>query len=184
MTTDIREAPDWRDDAVKDALDRFLPNFTEGLRQDDVEKAGSTYRDLFTLSASSMNREEFGNSVEERIRKAGSLAPDGRRRMLEEDGLALEVERLDRQIREPALRYLRGEIGATGDVKKEVRRASARLGQVNAVLVGRFPHLTHLLERISEAYLDAMFILADGKSPLSTRLKKAKGELEARKESG
>ena len=49
-------------------------------------------------------------------------------------------------------------------------------GQVNAVLVGRFPHLTNLLEKISEAYLDAMFILADGDSPLSARLKKAKGE--------
>jgi hypothetical protein len=150
------------------------------MRQEDVEKAGSTYQDLFTLSAASMNREDFGGFVGERIRKAGSLAPDGRRRMLEEDGLALEVERLDRQIREPALRFLRGGIAATAEVKKEVRRASARLGQVNAVLVGRFPHLTHLLERISEAYLDAMFILADGKSPLSARLAKAKGEPESR----
>ena len=154
------------------------------MRQEDVKTAGSTYRDLFTLSAASMNREDFGISIEERIRKAGTLAPDGRKRMLEEDGLTLEVERLDREIREPALRYLRGEIGATADVKKEIRRASARLGQVNAVLVGRFPHLTHLLERISEAYLDAMFILADGKSPLSARLKRAKGELDARKDSG
>jgi hypothetical protein len=154
------------------------------MRQEDVEKAGSTYPDLFTLSAASMNREDFGGFVEERIRKAGSLAPDGRRRMIEEDGLALEVERLDRQIREPALRSLRGKIAATAEVQKEVRRASARLGQVNAVLVGRFPHLTHLLERISEAYLDAMFVLADGKSPLSTRLKKAEDELEARKDRG
>jgi hypothetical protein len=175
---------DWRGEAVKDALTRFLPKFSEGMRQDDVEKAGSTYRDLFTLSAASMNREDFVGFIEERIRKAGSLAPGGRRRMLEEDSLALEVERLDREIREPALRYLRGEIGATAGVKKEIRRASARLGQVNAVLIGRFPHLTHLLERISEAYLDAMFILADGKSPLSARLKQAKGELDARKDSG
>jgi hypothetical protein len=158
--------------------------FSGGMREQDAEKAVSTYRDLFTLSATSMNREDFGNYIEEKIRKAGSLATDGRRRMLEEDALTLDVERLDQQIREPALRYLRGEIGATGDVKKEIRRASARLGRVNAVLVGRFPHLTHLLERISEAYLDAMFVLADGKSPLSTRLKKAKGELDSRKDSG
>jgi hypothetical protein len=150
------------------------------MRKDEVERAGSTFRDLFTLSASSMNREDFGSYIRERIRKAEGLAPDGRRRMLEEDGLALEVERLDRQIREPALRYLRGEIGATSEVKKEIRRASARLGQVNAVLVGRFPHLTNLLERISEAYLDAMFVLADGKSPLSARLAKAKGEPDSR----
>jgi len=104
--------------------------------------------------------------------------------MLEEDGPALEVERPDGQIREPALRYLRGEIGATAGVKKEIRRASARLGQVNAVLVGRFPHETNLLEKIPEAYLDAMFILADGKSPLSVRLKKAKGERDSGKGSG
>ena len=154
------------------------------MRKDEVERAGSTYRDLFTLSASTTNREDFGGFVKERIRKAGGLAPDGRRRMLEEDGLALEVERLDQQIREPALRYLRGEIGATACVKKEIRRASARLGRANADLVGRFPHLTPLLERISEAYLDAMFILADGKSPLSARLKKAKAELDSRKDSG
>ena len=154
------------------------------MQQEDVEKAESTYPDLFTLSAASMNREDFGGFVGERIRKAGSLAPDGRRKMIEEDSLALEVERLDRQIREPALRYLRGEIEPTAGVKKEIRRASARLGQVNAVLVGRFPHLTSLLERISEAYLDAMFILADGKSPLSTRLKKATSELDLGKGSG
>jgi hypothetical protein len=181
---DTDGTPDWRGEAVKDALARFLPTFSEGMRKDEVERAGSTYRDLFTLSAASMNREDFGSSIEKRIRKAGSLAPDGRRRMLEEDGLALDVERLDGEIREPALRYLRGEIGATAGMKKEIRRASARLGQVNAVLVGRFPHLTNLLERISEAYLDAMFILADGKSPLSVRLRKAKAELDSRKDSG
>jgi hypothetical protein len=184
LTTDTDGTPDWRGDAVRDALARFHPKFSEGMRQEDVEKAGSTYRDLFTLSAASMNREDLGGFVEDRIRTAGSLAPDGRRRMLEEDGLALEVERLDRQIREPALRCFRDEIGATANVKKEVRRASARLGKVNAVLVGRFPHLTNLLERISEAYLDAMFILADGKSPLSARLKKEGDELEARKDRG
>jgi hypothetical protein len=176
--------PDWRKEAVKDALARFLPVFSGGMQQEDAEKAGSMYRDLFTLSAASMKREDFGGFIEERIRKAGSLAPDGRRRMLEGDGLALEVERLDGEIREPALRYLRGEIEITAVVKKEVRRASARLGQVNAVLVGRFPHETHLLERISEAYLDAMFVLAEGKSPLSARLAKAKDELDSRKDSG
>jgi hypothetical protein len=154
------------------------------MRQEDAEKAVSTYCDLFTLSAASMNREDFGIHIDERIRKAGSLAIDGRRNMLEEDSLALEVERLDRQVRETALRYLRGEIRATADVKKEIRRSSARLGQVNAVLVGRFPHLTHLLQRISEAYLDAMFILADGKSPLSVRLKTARDDLDSRKDSG
>ena len=181
---EVREVPDSTEAAVKDALARFLPRFSEGMREEDAEKAVFTYRDLFTLSAASLNREDFGIFIEERIRKAGSLATDGRRRLLEEDALTLEVERLDQQIREPALRYLRGEIGATADVKREVRRASARLGQVNAVLVGRFPHLTQLLERISEAYLDAMFVLADGKGPLSTRLKKAKGELDSRKDTG
>ena len=47
------------------------------MRQDDVEKAGSTYQNLFTLSAASMEREAFRVLVEERIRKAGILAPDG-----------------------------------------------------------------------------------------------------------
>ena len=162
--------------AVEEALCRFLPKFSGGMRKEDAEKAGSTYRDLFALSASTLNGEEFRKDVEDRIRRAGSLAPEGRRRMLEEDGLALEVERIDRRIREAAVGVLRGEIAATAEMRREVRRASARLGQVNAVLVGRFPHLTPLLERISEAYLDAMFVLADGKSPLSARLKKAKEE--------
>jgi hypothetical protein len=180
LSTDTERTPDWREVAVRDAIARFLPKFSEGMRHEDTEKAESTYGDLFTFSAASMNREDFGAFVEGRILKAGSLAPDGRRKMLEEDGLALEVEKLDRQIREPALRYMRGEIEPTAGVKKEIRRASARLGQVNAVIIGRFPHLTPLLERISEAYLDAMFVLADGKSPLSTRLAKAKGEPESR----
>jgi hypothetical protein len=184
LTTDTNGTPDWRGDAVRDAIARFLPKFSEGMHPDDIERAESTYRSLFTFSAAFVNREEFGDFVEERIRKAGSLAPDGRRRMLEEDGLALEVERLDGEIREPALRYLRGEIESTAAVKKEIRRASARLGQVNAVLVGRFPHLTNLLEKISEAYLDSMFVLADGKSPLSARLAKAKGEPESRGRQG
>lgn len=181
---EVREAPDSAEAAVKEALARFLPVLTAGMEREEAEKVGTTYRDLFTLSASSMNTEDFGSYIKERIRKAEGLAPDGRRRMLEEDGLALEVERLDQQIREPSLRYLRGEIGATADLKKEIRRASARLGRANADLVGRFPHLTHLLEKISEAYLDAMFILADGKSPLSTRLRKTKAELDSRKDSG
>lgn len=158
--------------------------FSQGLREDEGERAGSTYQDLFTLSASTLDRDRFGKEIEERIRKAGSLSPVGRGRMLGEDTLAAEVGRIDRGIRETALRFLRGEISATADVKREMRRASARLGQVNAVPVGRFPHLTPLIEEISEAYLDAMFVLADGKGPLSTRLRKARDELEARQKAG
>jgi len=163
---------------VEEALARFLPLFSDGMRQGmkqpDIGKAEATYRELFTLLAGAMNREDFRRYVDDRIGKATGLSPDGKKKMLEEDSIALDVERLDLPIREPALRLLRGEISATAGVKREVRRASARLGQVNAVLVGRFPHLTHLHQKISEAYLDALFILADGKSPLSTRLAKAK----------
>ena len=183
-TTVTEETPEWRGEAVEDALARFLPIHSDGMKQSDIGKAEAMYRELFTLSADAMNKEDFGRSIGDRIGKAKGLAPGGRRKMLEEDSLALEVEKLDLQIREPALRSLRGGVGATADVKREVRRASARLGRLNAVLVGRFPHLTHLLEKISEACLDALFVLADGNSPLSARLAKAKTEMESRKADG
>ena len=146
------------------------------MRQDESERAGSTYRDLFTLSSSTLSREAFEKDIGERIRKAESLTPDARRRMLDEDSLAADVGRLDGEIRETAIRVLRGEIRATAEVKREVRRASARLGQLNAVLVGRFPHLTPLLEKVSESYLDAMFVLGNGNGIMSVRLRKAQAE--------
>jgi hypothetical protein len=56
------------------------------------------------------------------------------------------------------------------ELKKETHRTIARLGQVNATVVGRFPHRTDLLEQVSDAYLDAMFILGGGDGPASVRL--------------
>ena len=154
------------------------------MRQDESERAGSTYRDLFTLSSSTLSREAFEKDIGERIRKAESLTPDARRRMLDEDSLAADVGRLDGEIRETAIRVLRGEIRATAEVKREVRRASARLGQLNAVLVGRFPHLTPLLEKVSESYLDAMFVLGNGNGIMSVRLRKARAEMDSRSKTG
>ena len=140
---------------------------------EDAKKAESIYRELFSLSLAGEGQDSFPGDITEKIRKAGSLPPDGRKKMLEEDSLALGVERLDRIIRIAALGVHRGTIRATPSVKKEVRRASARLGQLNAVIVGRFPHLTPLLEKISESYLDTMFVLGDGKGILSMRLRRA-----------
>jgi hypothetical protein len=181
---DMQEVPDSTEGAVKDALARFLPKFSEGMREDERESAGATYRDLFTLAASTLDREHFHQDINDRIRKAGNMPLEGRRKMLEEDTLALELGRLDQQVRETALLLLLGETRATAEVKRGIRRTAARLGQVNAVLVGRFPQSTHLLEKVSEAYLDAMFILADGKGIMSTRLMKARDELNSRKKTG
>ena len=179
-----REVPDSTKGAVKDALARFLPKFSKGMREDEGERAEATYRDLFILSASTMDREHFDQDIDDRIRKAGNMPLDGRRKMLEENTLALELGRLDQQVRETALLLFLGETRATAEVKRGVRRTAARLGQVNAVLVGRFPESTHLLEKVSEAYLDSMFILADGKGIMSTRLRKARDELNSRKNTG
>jgi len=89
-----------------------------------------------------------------------------------EEGLALEVARLSGEISGTAVRILRGEIPVTPGMRKEIRRIIARLGQLNATLVGRFPARTDLLEQVSEAYLDAMFILGGGKGPSGTRLQR------------
>ena len=158
---------------MQNALGRFLPVFVQGMTGEDAKKAESIYRELFSFSLTGLGRDSFLEAIEEKVREAGSLPPDGRKRILEEDSLALGVERLDRVIREAALGVHRGAISATPAVKKEVRRASARLGQLNAVIVGRFPHLAPLLEKISESYLDTMFVLGDGKGILSMRLRKA-----------
>ena len=42
----------------------------------------------------------------------------------------------------------------------------------NISVRGRFPARTDLLEQVSEAYLDAMFILGGGKGPAGTRLQR------------
>jgi hypothetical protein len=155
---------------VRDALARFLPVLTAGMSPGEAKRARTTYEDLFLLSASTLGGEAFAKDVGERVRRTGGLPLGARRRMLEEDALAAEVEGLDRFIRETAVGVLAGEISATAEVKREIRRASARLGRANAVLVGRFPHLTPLLAKVSESYLDAMFILGGGTGPASTRL--------------
>jgi len=160
------------EDAVRDALARFLPVFTREMPKEEADRAGSAYRDLFTISFSDLDPAAFGAYVADRIRNADGAPLATRRRMLAEDALTAEVGKLDRGLRETAAGIARGEITATAGVKRETRRAAARLGQLNAVLVGRFPHLTPMLEMVSESYLDAMFILGDGKGIPSTRLRK------------
>jgi hypothetical protein len=113
------------------------------------------------------------------MREAEGLSLNGRRRMVEEDGLALAVGKYSGQISGNALRVLTGDAVVTREMKKETRRAIARLGQVNAILVGRFPHRMDLLEQVSEAYLNAMFVLNEGRGPAGTRLMKIKKDRES-----
>ena len=96
-----------------------------------------------------------------------------------EEGLALEVARLSGEVSGTALRILRGEIPVTPGMRKEIRRTIARLGQLNATLVGRFPARTDLLEQVSEAYLDAMFIIGGGEGPAGTRLQRVRKDGES-----
>ena len=93
-----------------------------------------------------------------------------------EEGVALEVERLAGEVSGTALRVFRKETPVTPGLKKEVRRTVARLGQLNATLVGRLPGRTDLLEKVSDAYLDAMFVLGSGEGPAGTGLQRLRKE--------
>jgi hypothetical protein len=96
-----------------------------------------------------------------------------------EEALALEVERLAGQVSGIALRILQEETKVTPEMRKKIRRTIARLGQLNATLVGRFPNRTDLLELVSDAYLDAMFILGGGEGPAGTRLQRLRRDRES-----
>jgi len=170
--------------AIEEALDRLLPVLTDGMPEEEAGKARETLAALLALRAAEPGPGRMEEEVARRLKLATGLPLDGRRRMLQEDALALEVERITGQVSASAEAVLRGEVLVTRELKKETRRSLARLGQLNAVLVGRFPHLTPLLEMVSEAYLDAMFILGDGRGPLSTRLAKAKKERGSAEEKG
>jgi hypothetical protein len=173
-------SPDPADGAVKEGLDRLLPVLTAGMTPKEAGMARETLEGLFALRAAGPGPWDPGKEIAKRLKKAEGLSPEGRRRMLQEDALALEVGRIGVQVTGTALRVTRGEVQVTGEMKRETRRTLARLGQLNAVLVGRFPHLTPLLGEVSDAYLDGMFILGDGQGPTSTRLRKAKGEGEGK----
>ena len=161
------------------ALARFLPVLTAGMRPEEAGRAGEISRALFALRSAGRTPAEVEEEIRGRRRKAEGLSLDERRRMVEEDRLALAVGKESGRISGNALRVLTGDAVVTKELKKETRRAVARLGQVNAVLVGRFPHRTDLLGQVSEAYLDAMFILNEGKGPASTRLMKIRKDRES-----
>jgi hypothetical protein len=165
-----KEPPGLAGEPVEEALGRLLPALTEGMAGEEAGKAREILAALFTLRSAEQGPDRAGEEIAKRLKMVSGLSLEGRRRMLQEDALALEVLRLTGQVSGTAERVLRGELQITPDLKKETRRTLARLGQLNAVLVGRYPHLTPLLERVSEAYLDAMFILGDGKGPASIRL--------------
>jgi hypothetical protein len=167
------EEKDGAGTAGQDPYARYLAVLTEGMTPEETGRAREILDALKGLHAASPGAGSGAEEREGRIQKARGLPLDGRRRMLQEDALTLEVGRLSGQVSGIALRVFRGEVQVTGEVKKETRRAVARLGQLNAVLVGRFPHLTPLLEQVSDAFLDAMYILGDGKGPVSSRLQKA-----------
>lgn len=183
MTIMVRPAKKDRDEgpggpegeAVKEALDRLVPVLTGGMPPEEAGKARETLTALYTLRAAEPGGPAgLRQETEARLRLAHNLSPEGRRRLLQEDELTLGVRRLGGQVFRDALGVMRGEVQATPELKRETRRTMARLGRLNAVLVGRFPHLAGPLAEVSEAYLDAMFIIGDGKGPLSTRLRKAK----------
>jgi hypothetical protein len=157
--------------AGKDTLARYLAVLTEGMTAEEAGRARETLDALRRLRAASPGHDRGGDGMGSRLKRAEGLPLDGRRRMLQEDALALEVGQLSGQVSANTLRVFRGECQVTPEMKKETRRAVARLGQLNAILVGRFPHLTPLLEEVSDAFLDAMYILGGGKGPLSNRLR-------------
>jgi hypothetical protein len=165
-------------EAEQAAVDRLLPALTSGMSPEESAKARKTLSALLALRAARLSPAELEKEAAARRKRAEGLSLEMRRKLLREDELALGVEQLSGQVLATALGVLRGEVKVTPEVKRETRRTLARLGQLNAVLVGRFPHLTPLLEQVSDSYLDAMFILGDGQGPLSTRLSRAKKERE------
>jgi hypothetical protein len=173
------ERPGPEAEAVESALGRLLPVLTAGMPPDEAAKGRETLSALFTLDAARLGPAGLGKEAAARMEKAEGLPLDGRRRMLQEDALALEVKRISGQVSGTALGLFRGEVQLTGAMKKETRRTLARLGQLNAALVGRFPNRTDLIEEVSDSYLDAMLILGGGHGPLSTRLARAAKEGEA-----
>jgi hypothetical protein len=165
-------------EAEQAALDRLLPALTAGMSPEESAKARKTLSALLALRAARLSPTELEKEAAARRKRAEGHSLEMRRKLLQEDELALGVEQLSGQVLATALGVLRGEVKVTPEVKRETRRTLARLGQLNAVLVGRFPHLTPLLEEVSDSYLDAMFILGEGQGPLSTRLSRAKKERE------
>ena len=173
--------PDPTPGAGEEELGRLLQALTEGMTPEEAGKAREVLEGLFSLRTSGPDPWNPAEEIARRLKKAQGLSMEGRRRMLQEDTLALEVGLLGRKFSETALRVSRKEVPVTGNLKKETRRDLARLGQLNAVLVGRFPHLTPLLAEASDAYLDGMYILAGGEGPASVRLQRT---LKERKEQG
>jgi hypothetical protein len=165
-------APDPEGRAVQEALDRILPVLTAGMSEKEAGQAKKTCLALLALRAARLGPAGLEKETELRMKRAGGLSLDGRRRMLQEEALALELEKLSTRVSGTALRVLQGELEVNREVKKETRRTIAQLGKVNATLVGRFPNRTDLLEQVSDSYLDAMFILGEGKGPAGTRLQR------------
>jgi hypothetical protein len=164
--------------AAGDHITRYLAVLTAGMSPAEAAKARETIIALDGFRAprpGAESREELAR----RTKRAEGLPLEGRRRMLQEDALALEAGRLSGQVSGNALRVYLGEVQVTPEIKKETRRTVSRLTQLNAVLVGRFPNRADLHEEVSDAFLDAMFILGDGKGPLSNRLRKAVEERES-----
>jgi hypothetical protein len=175
----VQGVPDQERKGVEEALARFMPVLTAGMGAEEAGDIRKTCLALFTLRASRLAPGEFEQEIRGQIRRAEGLPLEGRRRMSREAGLALEVERLSGQVSGTALRVLRKETEVTREMRRETRRTLARLGRLNAALVGRFPHRTELLGQVSEAYLDAMFILGGGEGPAGTRLQKLRKERES-----
>lgn len=174
-----REGTGSAEPATGDLITRYLAVLTAGMTPAEAAKARETIIALDGLRAARPGAESREEGLARRTKRAEGLHLEGRRRMLQEDALALEVGRLSGQVSGNALRVFRGEAQVTAGMKKETRRTVSRLTQLNAALAGRFPDRTDLHEEVSDAFLDAMFILGDGKGPLSNRLRKAVRERES-----
>jgi hypothetical protein len=160
-TTEKAEA-----EAVEAALDGLLPVLTIGMPPQEAAKARGTLAALFTLRAAQPGGPaRLGEEVDRRLRLGESLSLDGRRRLLQEDALALEVETLSGQVFGIALGVVKDGVQVTPVLKKETRRAVARLGKLNAVLVGRFPHLTPLSGRSQRPTSTPCSSSAKGRGP-------------------
>jgi hypothetical protein len=165
--------------AAGDHINRYLAVLTAGMSPAEAAKARETIIALDGFRAARPGADSREEELARRTKRAEGLPLEGRRRMLQEDALALEAGRLSGQVSGNALRVYLGEVQVTPEIKKETRRTVSRLTQLNAVLVGRFPNRADLHEEVSDAFLDAMFILGDGKGPLSNRLRKAVEERES-----